>query len=104
MARPAYITVAAVGNSAPFAMPYRGNEIVAGLAVIVAGTGTYTVQFSFDSPDNHTPTNWFNHDVLASISASTASNLVIPATWVRLNCSAYTSGSGTLQMVFGNPT
>lgn len=106
MARPLYITQAAAGNSTVWPMPYRGAEIVTGLGLIITGTGTYTVQFSFDSPDI-APTavaNWFNHDVLAAITASTASNLVIPCTWVRLNCSAYTSGSGTLQLVFGNPT
>ena len=57
---------------------------------------TYTVQISGDSPHVN-PTNWNNHDVLTNQSSSANSNLAYPATWLRLNVTAY-SGADKIVM------
>lgn len=60
------------------------------------GVGTYAVQTSCDNSSSPAATSWVNEG-----SAMTASgNLLItkPCAWVRLNVTAYTSGTPTLRL------
>lgn len=74
-----------------------------GLAVIVTGTITYKVQYTFDnvfdSAFNPTTANWFDHPTLAG-SASANSNIAYPVTGIRITSSAGT-GSAALSIVQG---
>jgi hypothetical protein len=56
---------------------------------------TYSVQVSADPPAGGI-THWNNHDVLVAQTASANSNILYPVTALRLNVTAYSSGSVTL--------
>jgi hypothetical protein len=74
-----------------------------GLAVIVTGTITYKVQYTFDDvfAKDYSPTagtsNWFDHPTLTG-SASGNSNVAYPVTGIRLITTAG-SGSATLTII-----
>lgn len=96
--RPITVSVTGVGNSNPVVVDQRIAPTNIGLAVIVTGTITYTVQYTFDDvfAANYTPAsgNWFNHPTLTG-STSQNSNIAYPVTAVRLTTSA---GTGTAAM------
>jgi hypothetical protein len=72
-----------------------------GLAVIVTGTITYKVQYTFDNVFASTYVaasgNWFDHPTLVG-SASGNSNIAYPVTGIRLSTTAGT-GSATLTII-----
>ena len=74
-----------------------------GLYVELTGTGTYTVQHSPDWPESGDRTagysnsaNWYATDGLTALSATDEGNIVLPLECVRLQYTAYTSGTGKL--------
>ena len=99
--RPASYTVTGVGNSPVYALDVYISPANVGLAVIVTGTITYTVQYTFDNifATGYNPAsgNWFNHPTLTG-SSSANSNIAYPATGTRLNTSAGT-GTATLTII-----
>jgi hypothetical protein len=56
---------------------------------------TYSVQITGDATPSPTG-NWNNHDVLVGQTASAFSNVAYPVTGIRMNVTAYSSGSVTL--------
>jgi len=119
------IRLTALGSSAAISLPRFSNNTTIGLQLVVSGTGTYKVEYSmldpnlnpggipnspnyeryrylFPTGDYSTDAPWLNHPFLNGISATTASNIVIPVAAIRLTCTAYTSGSGTLLMIPGS--
>ena len=96
--RPITVSVTGVGNSNPVVIDQRIAPTNIGLAVIVTGTITYTVQYTFDDvfANGYTASsgNWFNHPTLTG-SSSLNSNIAYPVTAVRLTTSA---GTGTAAM------
>lgn len=89
--RPITVSVTGVGDSNPVVIDQRIAPTNIGLAVIVTGTITYTVQYTFDDvfADGYTASsgNWFNHPTLTG-SSSLNSNIAYPVTAVRLTTSA----------------
>ena len=69
------------------------------VTVIVDGTNTSTVQFTNDDIQDAsvTPT-WHSHDTLVDLTATTTGNIEYNPTAIRLNVTAYTGGSATLQI------
>ena len=71
-----------------------------GLAVIVTGTVTFSVQHTFD--DVFSPTfdpataTWFNHPTLNGLTANADGNYMAPPRGVRLNL---TAGTGSARLV-----
>jgi hypothetical protein len=72
---------------------YQGVGII---CTVNSGTLTYSIQVS---GDGGTPSHWNNHDTLASLTASANGNLAYPVTAMRINVSAFTSGSVTCSVV-----
>jgi hypothetical protein len=72
------------------------TSILLGLiATISSGASlTYSVQVTADPPENFQ--NWNNHDVLVNQTASANGNVAYPITGIRLNVTAYASGSVNL--------
>ena len=99
--RPITVSVTGVGNSNPVVIDQRIAPTNIGLAVIVTGTITYTVQYTFDDvfASGYTASsgNWFNHPTLTG-SSSQNSNIAYPVTAVRLTTSAGT-GSASMTMI-----
>lgn len=63
-------------------------------------SATVTVQLTGDNPVNTTGGGiWNNHDTLVNETASTNGNIQYAVTGVRLNVTAYTSGTITLTVI-----
>jgi hypothetical protein len=77
-------------------MDPRGWANAMGIELIISGTCTAKVQYTlddiFDPNYNAATGNWF--DTSVSGSASTAGSLAFPVSALRLNMTAYTSGTG----------
>lgn len=71
---------------------------------VLSGTNTSQVQFTVDDVfnPNITPV-WLTHATLTAITATTSGNLAFPATAVRLNMTAFTSGSAQLVVIQSKP-
>ena len=74
-----------------------------GLFVELSGASTYTVQHSPDWPESgdfaagySNAANWYATDGLTTLTATDESNIVLPVECVRLQYTAYTSGTGKL--------
>jgi len=93
--RPVVLLVTGVGASNPYAVDTYISPSNMGLAVIVSGTITYKVQYTFDDVFARgyvaSSGNWFDHPTLVG-SASGNSNIAYPVTGIRL---LTTAGSGT---------
>ena len=99
--KPVNLSVTGVGNSAVFPVDTYVAPSNMGLAVVVTGTITYKVQYTFDSvfAAGYDPTSgtWFDHPTLTG-SASANSNIAYPVTGIRLTTTAGT-GTATLTIV-----
>lgn len=106
MARPIRKTLAAAGVTPPIPM---NVHIVANISISVVlaptSTLTYSVEHTFDDvfaegfdPDTAT---WFPNDVLTGQTASADGNYAFPVTAIRLNVSAFTSGSAAITVIQG---
>ena len=100
-------TTAALGSvtiSDPVIVDYIQSDFNLGLSInVVTGTNSSKVQYSLDDPhatyatDYNTDATW--HDVSTAVTADTAYSLTTPCRAVRLNMTAWTSGSATLTVV-----
>jgi hypothetical protein len=103
--RPIRVTVGALGASAPIPLDtYRGPfNVGVGVAVAAGSTLTYTVEHTFD--DIYAPTFnaatavWYSNTGLSAKTASDNGNYAFPVMAVRLNVTAYTSGSATMTVL-----
>ena len=95
--KPVNLSVTGVGNSNVFPVDTYVAPSNMGLAVVVSGTITYKVQYTFDNvfAQGYDPTagtsTWFDHPTLTG-STSANSNIAYPVTGIRLTT---TAGSGT---------
>ncbi len=99
--RPIVFTVTGVGSSNPYPVDTYISPSNMGLAVIVSGTITYKVQYTFDDvfASNYVAAsgNWFDHPTLTG-STSANSNIAYPVTAIRLTNTAGT-GTATLTII-----
>lgn len=107
--RPIRVAVSGgVGASNPVPLDHYIGPFNVGLGVVVSGTLTYTVQHTFDDihadgfdPDTAT---WFDNAGLTNQTATNDGNYAFPVTAVRLNVSAYTSGTAVMTVVQAGKT
>jgi hypothetical protein len=82
----------AAGVTAPVVLDQYISPFNVSLAIVPAGTATYTVQYTFDDPfaTDFTPgtATWFNHPDLTSESGNNDGNFAFPVRATRLNVSA----------------
>lgn len=101
--KPVNLTVTGVGNSNVYPVDNYVSPSNLGLAVVVTGTITYKVQYTFDDvfASGYSPTagtsTWFDHPTLTG-SSSLNSNIAYPVSGVRLSTSAG-AGSATLTII-----
>ena len=102
--RPVRVTVSSQTASAPIPLNPLIGQFVVGLGAHVnSGTLTYQVQYTYD--DVYSPTfsagsaTWFTHSTITGKSADFDGVITIPCTAVRLNVTAWTSGSVTLTVI-----
>lgn len=105
-------TTSALGSvtiSAPIIVDYMQTDFNVGLVLnVVTGTNTSSVQYSLDDPtatyatDYNTDATWFDVTGMDAKTADTSAALIVPCRAVRLNMTAWTSGSATLTVVQGH--
>lgn len=95
------VTVSSISASIPIVIdmtvpPYLSvapSYLLGLICTVSAGASlTYSVQVTADQFPSSSG-NWNNHDVLVAQTASNISNITYPVTAVRLNVTAYISGS-----------
>lgn len=93
------ITPSGICNIDPQKMTYgEGTSLL--LNFSAGASATVSVQVTGDVPVNTTGGGiWNNHDTLVNETASANGNIQYPVTAVRLNVTAYTSGTITLTVV-----
>ena len=111
--RPVYVTNDAAEISSPVVLDIYVNPEHVSVTVKVTNTNTSKVQYSFDDPwatyatDYNTDATWIDcGSPLASITSGTASSFLVnsstgtgPVRAVRLNTTAYTSGSAKMTVI-----
>jgi len=97
--RRAEFTVTGVGNANPYPVDTYISPSNMGLAVIVTGTITYKVQYTFDDvfASGYSPASgyWFDHPTLVG-SSSANSNVAYPVTAIRI---ITTAGTGSVNFI-----
>lgn len=100
--------VGSVAASNPVVLDYRGSGPKYGVAVDITGTLTYSVQYTLDDvfAPGYVPGSglWFNVPVAALVGATAdqSGEITIPCTALRVNVTAWTSGTATLRVVPSN--
>lgn len=96
------VTLSSVTTSATVPLDRSANPFSVGLVIEVTGTNTSKVQMTLDDVFDPTVTPvWFDHSTLAAVSTTTSGNIAFNCTAVRLNMTAFTSGSATLKILQG---
>lgn len=95
------ITVSSAASSVWIPVNYAQKDFKISLGLTITGTGTYKVEHTFNNPFTTVSPTAFPHSILTGITASTDSNYNFPVTAIRLTCTSYTSGSGTLTILQG---
>ncbi len=101
---PSYtVSVSSHAASPTVPMNLKRYKQGAGLILTITGTLTASVQVTGDDVQASTYVSanghWNEHDTLTALTASANGNLGFPVTAVRLNVSAWTSGTATLSVV-----
>lgn len=100
--RPTSVSRSAAGTSAWIPLDYRQSPFNVGLGLVISGTNTVDVEHTFDDvfDSSVTPTA-FTHSTLTAKTANADGNYAFPIRAVRLNVTAYTSGTATLTILQG---
>jgi len=105
MARPVRVTVSSQTVSSVIPLNTYGDPFNVGIGCDISAGGslTYTVQHTYDdvfaagfNPANAT---WYSNSNLTNITTDKDSNYAYPVTGVRLNVTAWTSGSITMTVI-----
>jgi archaellum component FlaG (FlaF/FlaG flagellin family) len=92
-------TVSSQTTSTTIAVNHKQSDFKISLAVVVDGVLTYQVEHTFDDvQDSSVTPGWFINDGLVNKSLSEDGNIAFPVRGVRLNVTAFTSGSATLTL------
>jgi hypothetical protein len=96
------VTVSSQAASAAIPLDREANPFSVGLKVVVTGTNTSAVEVTLDDVFNPavTPT-WTALTGLTALTATANGNIAFNCTAVRLNVTAFTNGSATLQVMQG---
>jgi hypothetical protein len=103
--RPVRVSVASQTVSSPIPLNVNVDPFSVGIGVAVTGgaTLTYTVQHTFDNvwATDFDPATavWYPNTSLSAKTASLDGNYAFPVTAVRLNVTAWTSGTATMTVI-----
>lgn len=106
--RPQYTTLTSATTSTPFQLDTYQQDPSASIAVTVTGTLTYSVQYTldpfFDPNDaayyaNAATCTWFTFSGMSALTASNSISFSAPVIAVRLNVTAWTSGTARFAFV-----
>lgn len=103
--RPIRVSVSSQTTSAtiPLDQYIAPFNVSVGVALSAGASLTYKVQYTFDdvfaSTFNPSTATWFDHSTLVSKTASADGNFSMPVSAIRLNVTAYTSGTATMNVL-----
>lgn len=103
--RPVRVTVGSQTSSAVIPLDVNQDpfNVSIGVALSAGATLTYSVQHTFDDvfDKNFNPANatWFTNSGLSAKTTSSDGNYTLPVTAIRLNVSAFTSGTATMTVI-----
>lgn len=103
--RPVRVTVSSATVSAPIPMDQYISPFNVGFGVTLSAgaTLTYKVQHTFDdvfaSGFDPSTAAWFDHATVTGKTASTDGNYAFPVSAIRLNVTAYTGGTATMNVL-----
>ena len=110
--RPVVKTVSSVATSDPIRVNWRGGLSQFALSIGVdlnPGALTYTVEHTFDDPSGFTSASDYNSNAtrrattgLTALTATDEGNIAFPVQAVRLNVTAFTSGSAEITVMQSN--
>lgn len=100
--RPIVYTLSDASGGAKYSNVYAPDNYATpfnvALSVVVTGTVSYTVQYTFDDvfANSYDPTsgNWTNHPSLSAKTTTSDSNIAYPVTGIRIMLA---SGSGSIR-------
>lgn len=103
--RPQTVTVSSQTASAWIPVNHRAEPgFGIGIGVTMTGTLTYSVEHTFDDIQDPTVTPIaFSHSTIAGKTVNADGNYAFPVRAVRLNVTAYTSGSATMTLLQFGP-
>jgi hypothetical protein len=102
MSRVSKVSVGSATASSPVVIDHLADNFAVGFGVTIGGgTMTYDVQHTFDDIFDPAVTPvWFTHDtVAAKVNVNEDGNYAFPVRAIRLNVTAWTSGTGTLTVI-----
>ena len=104
MPRPIRKTLSAAGVTTPVPMDiYPSTHISVAVVLAPASTLTYTVEHTYDDVFregfNPATAAWFPNVDLAAETANGETKYTTPVTAIRLNVTAFTSGSATITII-----
>jgi len=105
MARPIRVTVGSATTSGVIPLDnYRTPfNVGIGCALSAGASLTYKVEYTYDDVQSATfnpaTATWFDHATLAAKTTSADGNIVVPVSALRLNVTAYTSGTVTMTVI-----
>lgn len=101
MARRMQATVSSQAASSTLPINYRAKNFGVSFSVnIGGGTMTYTVQHTLsDLQNGDSGAVWIDHSSIAGETTNTDGNYAFPITGIRVNVTAYTSGTATLTVL-----
>jgi len=103
--RPTNVTVSSATTSATIPVDWKQNPISITLSCVVNGGGTLTYKAQYTTDDIYDPTvtpTWIDHATITGATANAVGNIAFPVRAVRLNVTAYTSGSVTMTIIQGS--
>ena len=111
--RPITKTVSSMALSDPIRVDWRGGgsnfNLTAAVVISAGAVLTYNVEYSVDDPQTFTDKadynatgTWFDVTGLAALSANATAQVDFPIQGIRLNVTAFTSGSATLTVLQSN--
>jgi hypothetical protein len=102
MSRVTKVSVSSQTTSNPVVIDHLAENFAVGFAVTIGGgTLTYDVEHTFDDIFDPAVTPvWFDHSsVVAKVNVNADGNYAFPVRAIRLNVTAWTSGTATLTVI-----
>lgn len=108
--RPVTVTVSSIATSDPIPVNWRCTPFSMAIGVdLNPGVLTYTVEHTFDDPTEFTSASDYNSNAtwrtttgLSALTATDEGNIAFPIRAVRLNVTAFTSGSAEMTVIQAN--
>lgn len=97
--QPIRYTITGTADGTAVNLDYRQNPFTIGVAVVVTGTATFSVQTTYDDIYSAAPVTWFAPSAFSSKSANTDGAITVPCTGIRGVVSAAT-GTASVDFTF----